>query len=109
MKEAPTLFLEFHSSEAGLEHQTSAVAQIAQDNQGSDFDWATNPEDRSKLWTARHKLHYASLNLIPGVRSVTTDVCVPVSKLPEMVLATREDIDKSGITGENPNAHAKIF
>ncbi len=100
MVEEPTLFLEFHSSEAGLEAQTTAVAEIAKENGGSDFEWATKPEDRTKLWTARHKLHYASLNLKPGSRSVTTDVCVPISKLPEMVVATREDIDKSGITGK---------
>jgi len=100
MREEPTLFLEFHSSEAGLEAQTTAVADIAKDNGGSEFAWAVQPEARTRLWTARHKLHYASLNLKPGSRSVTTDVCVPISKLPEMVVATREDIDKSGITGE---------
>ena len=99
MKEEPTLFLEFHGSDASIESQTQMVADIAKDNGGSDFAWATKQEDRNKLWTARHKLHYASLNLKPGSRSVTTDVCVPISKLPEMVVATREDIDKSGITG----------
>ena len=100
MKEEPTLFLEFHSSEAGLEYQTSTVAEIAKDNGGSDFAWATKTEDRNKLWTARHKLYYAGLGLRPGSRSVTTDVCVPVSRLPEMIATTREDIDKSGVTGE---------
>ena len=109
MKEEPTLFLEFHSSEAGLESQTSMVADIAKGNGGSDFDWATKQEDRTKLWTARHKLHYACLNLRPGSRSVTTDVCVPISKLPEMVVATREDIDKSGITGERDKMKSAVF
>lgn len=99
LKEEPTLFLEFHSSEAGLEYQTSTVAEIAKDNGGSDFAWATKTEDRNKLWTARHKLYYAGLGLRPGSRSVTTDVCVPISHLPEMIATTREDIDKSGVTG----------
>ena len=99
MREEPTLFLEFHGSESGLQDQSATVADIAKDNGGSDFEWAVQQEDRTRLWTARHKLHYASLNLRPGCRSVTTDVCVPISKLPEMVIATREDIDKTGITG----------
>lgn len=99
MKEEPTLFLEFHAPEKALDLQTEMVADIASENGGSEFQWAIKPEDRNKLWTARHKLHYASLNLRPGCRSVTTDVCVPISNLPQMILATREDIDKSGITG----------
>ena len=56
-------------------------------------------KDRTKLWTARHKLFYAGLNMIPGARGVTTDACVPVSKLPEMLIKTREDIDAAGLTG----------
>ena len=99
LAEEPTLFLEFHSSEAGMEYQTTTVADIAKDNGGSDFQWATKQEDRNKLWTARHKLYYAAIGLKPGCRSVTTDVCVPISALPEMISSTREDIDKSGITG----------
>lgn len=99
LAEEPTLFIEFHGSESVIETQTALVADIAKENGGSEFAWATKQEDRNRLWTARHKLHYASLNLKPGCRSVTTDVCVPISKLPEMVTATREDIDKSGITG----------
>ncbi len=99
MKEAPTLFLEFHSSEAGLEGQTQLLADIAADNGGSDFEYAQQTEDRNKLWSARHKLYHSAINLIPGCRSVTTDVCVPISTLPDMVLRTREDVEKSGITG----------
>ncbi len=99
LKEEPTLFLEFHSSEAGLKEQTAMVADIAAENGGSEFQWALQPEDRTKLWTARHKLYYASLGLKPGHRSVTTDVCVPISKLPEMIMKTREDVDKTGVTG----------
>ena len=100
MREEPTLFLEFHGSESGLEDQTKIVAEIAESNGGSEFEWAMKLEDKNRLWKARHKLHYASLNLKPGCRSVTTDVCVPISKLPEMLAYTREDIDKSGIIGD---------
>ena len=59
-------------------------------------------EDRNKLWHARHKLYYASLALRPGCRSVITDVCVPISRLPEMVELTRKDFDEAGIEGEHP-------
>ena len=83
-----------------MEAQTQMVADIAADYGGSNFQWATLQEDRNKLWTARHKLYYAGLGLKPGSRSVTTDVCVPISKLPEMVLSTREDVDKSGVIGK---------
>ena len=75
------------------------VADLAKENGGSEFDWATQQEDRNRLWTARHKLLYASLALIPGSRSVTTDVCVPISKLPEIIEQTSEDIEKTGVTG----------
>ena len=57
-------------------------------------------EDRNRLWTARHKLYYAGINMIPNARSVTTDACVPISKLPEMLLKSREDIDAAGIYGK---------
>lgn len=96
----PHLFLEFHSTESGLDYQTETVKDIAQANGGSDFKWAKKPEERSKLWTARHKLYYAGINMIPNCRSVTTDVCVPIAKLPEMLIETRKDVDEAGITGE---------
>ena len=106
MDERPTLFLEFHSTEAGLADLTQTVSDIAEDNGGSKFEFATLPEDRNKLWTARHKLYYASINLKPGHRSVTTDACVPVSNLPEMIMKTREDIDKSGVTGNDESCNS---
>ena len=99
MKECPTLFLEFHGSESGIEAQTSAVADIAKDFGGSDFEWALKQEDRSKLWTARHKLYYAALALRPGSRIVATDVAVPVTELPQMLLETSKDIEDAGLIG----------
>lgn len=98
LEEKPTLFLEFHSSEVGLDDQTKVVSDIAHDNGGSDFQFARQTEDRNRLWTARHKLYYASLNLRPGCRSVITDVCVPISLLPEMIEATSKDFAEAGIT-----------
>jgi len=98
LEERPTLFLEFHSTESGLEYQTSTVHEIAKDYGGSDFSFAIKQEDRNKLWTARHKLYYAGINMRAGCRSVTTDACVPISQLPEMLLKTREDIDAAGLT-----------
>ena len=74
------------------------VDEIAKGYGGSDFDFAIKTEDRNRLWTARHKLYYAGINMIPGHRSVTTDACVPISKLPEMLLETRKDVDAAGIT-----------
>ena len=57
-------------------------------------------EDRTRLWTARHKLYYAGINMRPGTRGVSTDACVPISKMPKMITDTREDIDRMGITGK---------
>lgn len=99
LAERPTLFLEFHSDSAGLDSQTEMVRDIATANDGSDFEWATLQEDRSRLWKARHKLYYAGINMRPGCRAITTDACVPVSKMPEMITETRQDIDSMGITG----------
>ena len=83
-----------------MSEQTATVAELAKDNGGSEFDLATKQEDRNRLWTARHKLLYAALNMIPGSRSVTTDVCVPISMLPKIVEETSEDIVKTGVTGK---------
>lgn len=97
LREAPMLFFEFHGSPASVEEQARTVQEIARDNGGLDFEWAERPEDRSRLWAARHDVYFASLNLRPGCRGLTTDVCVPISKLAECVDATRADIDASGL------------
>lgn len=93
----PTLFLEFHCSESAMENETAIVKDLATDNGGSAFQWAIKQEDRTKLWTARHKLFYAGINMKPGCRAITTDVCVPVSNLPRMIDETRKDLDGSGV------------
>jgi D-lactate dehydrogenase (cytochrome) len=92
LPESPTLFFEFHGTAASVEEQAKLVQEIAADNQGSGFEWATHPEDRSRLWNARHNAYFAMLQLKPGCRSVTTDVCVPISRLAECLAETEQDL-----------------
>ena len=99
MKETPTLFLEFNGSEAELEAQAATVEELAKGNGGSDFTWSKLPEERSRLWTARHKLFYAALALKPGCRSVITDVAVPVTELPQTLINASKDIAEAGLIG----------
>ena len=89
---APTLFFEFHGdSDAHVASQASAVQAIAADHHGRDFSWATRPEERDRLWEARHTALYAALALRPGCRAWTTDVCVPISRLAECIVETKRD------------------
>ena len=96
-REAPTLLLEFHGSEAAVIEQAKQVQELARDNGGLDFQWATQPEQRSKLWEARHNAYFASLQLKPGSRAISTDVCVPISRLAECIAATAEDIGRASM------------
>ena len=93
----PTLFFEFHGSESGVAEQTERVAEIAEEFGGGEFKWATRPEDRNRLWQARHDAYYAAIALRPGCKGWPTDVCVPISRLAECILETRKDIDEYGI------------
>lgn len=95
LKESPLLLFEFHGSPSGVKEQAQTVQAIARDNGGMDFEWADKPEDRSRLWTARHHAYFAGLQLRPGCRSSTTDVCVPISRLAECVTATAEELDQA--------------
>lgn len=92
LKELPTLFFEFHGSLASVEEQAQLVQEIAGGFGGLDFEWASRPEDRSRLWQARHDAYFACLQLKPGHRAFPTDVCVPISRLAECIRATNEDI-----------------
>ena len=92
LAEAPTLFFEFHGSPAGVAEQAETVQAIAGDLGGANFDWATRPEDRSRLWQARHDAYFACLQLKPGCRCFPTDVCVPISRLAECIAETQADI-----------------
>ena len=97
LAEAPTLFFEFHGSPAGVEEQAQTVQAIADELGGANFEWATRPEDRTRLWQARHDAYFACLQLKPGCRCFPTDVCVPISRLAECIAATNEDIAQVGI------------
>jgi len=91
---APTLFFEFHGdNERNVGDQAATVQALAAERGGLGFHWATRPEERQKLWQARHDALYAALALRPNARAWTTDVCVPISRLAECVTATRRDND----------------
>jgi D-lactate dehydrogenase (cytochrome) len=90
-----TLFLEFHGTAAGVREQAEMVQAIAADNGGEDFRWATDAEERKKLWQARHDAAYASKALRPGAEVWATDVCVPISRLAECILETKKDLAAS--------------
>lgn len=97
LEEAPTLFFEFHGSAPGVAEQARAVQALANEHGGRHFEWATHPEDRTRLWQARHDTYFACLNLRPGCRGITTDVCVPISRLADCIAGTREDIAATGL------------
>jgi D-lactate dehydrogenase (cytochrome) len=89
---APTVFFEFHGSKTSVVEQAEAVQAIAKEHGGKDFVWATKPEERTQLWQARHDAYFACLQIRPGSRAVSTDVCVPISRLAECVHETMEDV-----------------
>jgi D-lactate dehydrogenase (cytochrome) len=93
----PTLFFEFHGTEAGVREQAETIESIAAEHGGSRFQWATAQEERSRLWKARHNAYYAALALAPGTQAVATDPSVPITRLTECVLETREDVESTGL------------
>ncbi|MEZ5729690.1 MAG: FAD-linked oxidase C-terminal domain-containing protein [Burkholderiaceae bacterium] len=95
LKEQPTLFFEFHGTEAGVREQVEMVQEIARDHGGNDFEWATRPEDRTRLWTARHNAYFACLQMRPGSRAISTDACVPISRLTECLEGASEILARS--------------
>ena len=97
LPEAPMLLMEFHGSAAGVQEQATAVQAVAAEFGGEHFQWATTPEQRSRLWTARHRAYLAGLQLKPGCRCVTTDACVPISRLAECVNDSVAEADASGL------------
>jgi len=97
LPESPLLLFEFHGTPASVEEQTATVQDLARDHGGHDFEWATTPEDRTRLWSARHNAYFACLQLKPGCRSCTTDVCVPISRLAECIDETIKDTEASSL------------
>lgn len=97
LPEKPLLLFEFHGSEHGVKEQAELVQQIADEHQAIGFEWATRPEDRSRLWQARHNAYFALLQMRPGCRAISTDCCVPISRLAECLLETKADCERENI------------
>jgi D-lactate dehydrogenase (cytochrome) len=95
LPELPMLLFEFHGSPSGVAEQVAAVQAIAREHGAAAFQWANQPEERSRLWEARHNAYFACLQLKPGSRSFTTDVCVPISRLAECITETIRDTSAS--------------
>ncbi|MGA7271123.1 MAG: FAD-linked oxidase C-terminal domain-containing protein, partial [Acidimicrobiia bacterium] len=94
---APTLFLEFHGTAAAVEEQSRQVRALAEVNGSLSWRATTDSEERNHLWAARHDAYYADLAVRPGVSGMPTDVCVPISRLADVISETRRDLDDSGI------------
>lgn len=97
LRETPTLFLEFHGTEASVAEQAQRFGEIAQEFGGGPSEWTTKPEERTRLWQARHDAYWSMVALRPGAKGFSTDVCVPISRLAECVVETRRDIDELGL------------
>jgi D-lactate dehydrogenase (cytochrome) len=97
LREAPMLFCEFHGSAASVKEQAETVQAIAKEQGGMDFEWATKQEDRTRLWQARHDAYPACRRLMPGGRAMSTDVCVPISRLAECIAETNKDLQGTTI------------
>ena len=95
--EKPMLLMEFHGSEASVAEQAATVQELAAERGGMAFQWATTPEERTRLWTARHHAFLSGLQLKPGCRAVTTDCCVPISGLADAVTQALAEAEAAGI------------
>ena len=97
LREEPLLLMEFHGSPAGVKEQAETVQEIASEFGGNAFEWADTPEERTRLWTARHNAYFAAIQSRPGCRAISTDTCVPISRLADCLLASVAEVDASGI------------
>ena len=97
LREEPMLLMEFHGSPAGVAEQAQTVQELAGDHGGKAFEWATTPEERTRLWTARHNAYFAAIQSKPGCRAISTDTCVPISRLADCLLDSVAEADASGL------------
>jgi D-lactate dehydrogenase (cytochrome) len=95
LPEIPTLFLEFHGTQAATQEQVAIFTELASAEGGGPLDWAEKPEDRTRLWQARHDAYWAGLGMRPGAKAFVTDVCVPLSRLAECIADTMVDIESA--------------
>ena len=97
LREGAMLLMEFHGSPAGVQEQVEMVQAITDEHHGHAFEWAKTPEERTRLWTARHNAYFAGVASVPGCRAITTDACVPISRLADALLDTVSEAQMSGI------------
>jgi D-lactate dehydrogenase (cytochrome) len=97
LREEALLLMEFHGTPAGVQEQAETVQELASNHGGQSFEWATTPEERTRLWTARHNAYFAAIQSKPGCRAISTDTCVPISRLADALLDSIEEADASGI------------
>ena len=97
LREEPMLLMEFHGSPNGVKEQAETVQALASEHGGQAFEWATTPEERTRLWTARHNAYFAAIQSRPGCRAISTDTCVPISRLADCLLESVAEVDASGI------------
>ena len=97
LNESPMLLMEFHGSPNGVKEQAETVQEIASEHGGQSFEWATTPEERTRLWTARHNAYFAAIQSRAGCRAISTDTCVPISRLADCLLDSVAEADASGL------------
>ncbi|RYY92947.1 MAG: FAD-binding protein, partial [Comamonadaceae bacterium] len=97
LREEPMLLMEFHGSPSSVKEQAETVQEIASEHGGNAFEWASTPEERTRLWTARHNAYFAAIQSRPGCRAISTDTCVPISRLADCLLDSVAEADASGI------------
>ena len=97
LREEPMLLMEFHGSPTGVKEQAELVQELATNHGGNAFEWASTPEARTRLWTARHNAYFAAIQSRPGCRAISTDTCVPISRLADCLLESVAEADASGI------------
>ena len=98
LREGAMLLMEFHGSPAGVKEQVETVQAIADEHGGQTFEWASSPEERTRLWTARHNAYFAGIQSRPGCKAITTDTCVPISHLADALLDSVLEAEQSGLT-----------
>jgi D-lactate dehydrogenase (cytochrome) len=97
LREEPMLLMEFHGTPNSVKEQAELVQELASDLGGKAFEWATTPEERTRLWTARHNVYFAGVQSRPGCKIISTDTCVPISRLADCLLDSVAEADASGI------------
>src|SRR5690606_12595049 len=97
LREEPMLLMEFHGSPASVKEQAETVQAIASEFGGQAFEWASTPEERTRLWAARHNAYFAAVQSRPGCRAISTDTCVPISRLADRLPDSVDEAEASGL------------